>query len=295
MKFLLLSDLHFTSDNIESRVDNVFSTCINKFTYILEYASINRLPIIQAGDFFDRPRSWKALSSIIDILIKYKIKIYSVFGQHDLFLYSKSISETSLGVLVNTGLINQLNENISDIPVIGYSWGNPIKDIDNSAKVLVVHREIGLGGKGDVIHPLKFLRDYPMYDLILCADQHEKFIFKEGGRIICNTGPILRRSIDLTSHEPCFFVYDIEIKEIEEVKIPYEKDVFSSEYIKTKNRKKEIDFELNKFIKSTKEISNLNYSMDIKRNILNFVKENDVEDDVIEVIEGYMKGEILAR
>ena len=65
MKFILLSDMHLMERNPVCRLDNIEITQFDKLSYILEYAAINGLPILQAGDFFDRPRCYKVLGSII--------------------------------------------------------------------------------------------------------------------------------------------------------------------------------------------------------------------------------------
>ncbi len=157
MKFVLLSDVHLLYDNPIARKDIARETQLEKILFVLKYASSIKAVILQAGDMFDKPRSWRVLSSIIPILTDYKVPIYSVFGQHDMYLYSEeNKNATSLGVLASTGYVKLLDhyvysfyeaEKATTINIYGCSYGQEVpvpsaKKSRGKRNILVIHRPI---------------------------------------------------------------------------------------------------------------------------------------------------------
>ena len=208
MKLLLISDLHLSSKVPVSRKDNTVNTQFRKLKYVLDYAKENGCLVLQAGDFFDKPRDWYVLSAVISLLrddYRELLPIYVVYGQHDTYFYSDEVrSATSLGVLHSAGIVRVLTKDpvvFNDgLMLYGASYGEDVKDIvveksANHVVVLVIHAPIVSESQwpGDqYIYSKKFLRENSQFDLVLCGDIHQMVAVCEGNRWLVNTGPMVR-------------------------------------------------------------------------------------------------------
>lgn len=235
MKFLLLSDIHATSKNPIGRKDNVMATFFTKFTSILEYAKKHKCIILQAGDFFDKERDWYLLFNIMKLLNKYKVPIYSVFGQHDSYLYSNiNKTPTTLSVLNRTGLIKMLWRAPvkvgRGIKIYGSSWQKPIPKPDdtNPLNILVTHAPVytnPLFPKHKFTKVERFAKQNSGYKLILVGDIHRQFVYMNETTHVVNTGPMLRLdAIEYNSHHrPAAFVYDSKQDTLNKISIPHKR------------------------------------------------------------------------
>lgn len=288
MGYILLSDVHFTLDQPEGRLDNAFDTLIRKLTYVLDYARKNNYNILQAGDFFNSPRNWRSLSALINILLDYQdIYVYCVAGQHDLYLYNQeSFSSTAMGILTDLGLLTLLNNDpieMNNSLLWGASFGQDLPKVtqfQNKQNILVIHQPILMSklwkGQRDVNYAPQFLMDHPEFDLILCGDIHNRFIFVDNNkRIICNSGPLLRReaSLDMLEHRPGFYVYQPLSKNIFWEEIPHETadKVLSREHI---DSTKDLNDKMDKFIELIREEKAVNVSF--KENLEVFLTKTDI-------------------
>jgi DNA repair exonuclease SbcCD nuclease subunit len=298
MKFLLLSDLHISNKNPIGRLDDLAAVQYNKLQFIFDYAKKNDCVILQAGDFFDAPRSYYVLSEMIAFLKKYSdVEIFSIFGQHDTYMYSEETKQaTNLGVLEKSGYIKILNKkayvwdcNESGFwHVYGCSWGQKIPKVKmkEDFNILVIHASVAekaLWHGYDYLNAEKFLEDNENYDIILCGDIHRKFLIERKGRYILNTGPLVRRSADEYnfSHKPCFYVYDTNCNEKKEIIIPHK----SAEEILSRNhieREKEIEIMLDDFISSIKE--DFEGSVNLSDNMRKYLEKNPISQEVKNII-----------
>lgn len=309
MKLILLSDLHLLWDKPKARLDDARATQLNKLEYVLEWADAYKCVVLQAGDFFDSARSFRVLDQTIRLLNKYRqVKIYTIYGQHDTYLYNEeSRSYTSLGILAAAGLVEILGStcwHIGDkgkgVAVWGTSYGANIPKVEGwqlNVKVLVIHKEISNGpiwaGERDYTEAAKFLELYKEYDLILCGDAHQKFLHKKGKRVICNTGPLLRReaSIEMMEHKPGFWVYETENCSTKWVEIPHKPadEVLSREHIEDKQEANEM---LQAFIQAIKTGGQKGLSL--QDNLLRLMQDNDIEPEVRILLSEVTNGEIAA-
>lgn len=236
MQIVCLSDVHLTGRNPVGRRDNITVTQWKKIEYVLSWAKEHDAIIIQAGDLFHKSRDWDILLKSIDILKKYSVPFYCVFGQHDQYYYSSlKNNATTMGILDTMRLITLLRNNrpieIEDILLWGSSWGEEV-DISkvNSSKynILVTHspiseRRIFPGHK--ITRPRTVLRKYKKFKLILAGDVHRFFRLRIGNQQVVNTGPMLRIEANDYNmiHKPCFVVYDTETNKCEKIIIPHKK------------------------------------------------------------------------
>lgn len=318
MKFILLSDCHLTVDKPVARLDSdMLQVGLNKLEYVFQYAYDNGIfNILQGGDFVDVKRSWKLVSALSKFLEVWKnrgVFLSCVKGQHDSYYHDMTNEETILGVLISTKLIRRLEskpyhfdwyskaiEHVShkDIDIYGSSFGEEIPAIQdkNVFNILVCHRQILMSKifkqqEGYDYAPA-FLKEYN-YDLILCGDAHQKFDFKLGKRIVCNTGPLMRLEATdaMMNHQPCFYVFDTEIRKLSTHLIPAKSgsEVLSKDHIAIQKLRKQ---NFDDFIGKVQEIDGQNQSLDFSQNLQAIIKQSKASDNVKYKISEYLaKGE----
>jgi predicted phosphodiesterase len=308
MKFILLSDGHITCDKPIGRLDSdMLQIGIDKLGYIFQHACDNNIPhILQAGDFVDVKRSWELLSSLSKFLDSWKKKgifLSCCLGQHDMYFHDVSNEKTIMGVLISTGLIKRLSSmpyyfgDHSDIAIYGSSFGENIPEpYDISFNILVCHRQILMSKifkqQEKYDYAPAFLKEYN-YDLILCGDAHQKFDFKLGKRIVCNTGPLMRLEAtdDMMNHQPCFYVFDTETRKLSTHLIPAKlgSEVLSKDHIAIQKLRKQ---NFDDFIGKVQEIGGQNQSLDFNQNLQAIMKQSKASENVKYKISEYLaKGE----
>jgi len=308
MKFLLISDFHLMFDNPICRKDSAFKAGIDKLDYILNYAVENDCTILQAGDLFDVPRSWRLIAAVQDVLLKYRQKIYAVYGQHDNYMYSESSKPTTiLGVLSKAGYIEVLSEKPirfeKNIDVYGCSFGHNVPEVLNkeNVNILVIHAPIVESklwiGQENYFLASNFLQENYDYDLILCGDIHRKFFVSNtsNDRFILNTGCLLRIDADEYNftYEPSFAIFDTAAWKIRWNKVPHKpsESVMSRKHILLK---KENERMLDSFVKAIEEgrlKDSGAYSLDFKSNLQKYFEENSIGEDIRQIIFRIMEEE----
>lgn len=282
------------------RLDNTHETQKKKLSFVFEYAYTNDCIILQAGDFFDIPRSWRLLPVYIDFF-KYwvgekKLKIYGVFGQHDVYMYNQATNDrTLLGALAKIGLVEILSSEPvveGDVSIYGTSYGQKIpKPVKGEFNILVIHAPILMGklwSKQEGYYYAPAFLEKNKFDLILCGDIHQKFMFrKDDGRIICNTGCIVRKSVTEWDHTPGFYTYDTDSKEAKWVTIPHEppEKVMSREHLDMVEQKNEM---MEKFISSIKS-REVGEGVSFKEILRQVIEKNRIESPVQKAIAEVME------
>lgn len=238
MKFLLLSDFHITSKQPRSRIGNIIKDFKSKLRFIFRTAEENQADILQAGDLFNSPRDISALYEFLKVRSKFpKVKFYSIFGQHDSYFRNQRVLN-NLSILEKANQIILLKNKpiqINDINLYGCNWGDDIPIPENKINILVIHKPINdkpLYPGHEYTSAISFLEKHD-FNLILAGDIHQKFIKSTNGKIIANTGPILRRDFNEynLSHKPQMFLFDARDPNfIETIYIPYTKSIFDERF-----------------------------------------------------------------
>ena len=226
MKLLILGDTHFRYSNPEKRIDNYWETQLRKLHEVLSiFEAYDCDHIIQVGDFFDSPNvSNYVVSSLIRRFKAWGSKIFCIYGQHDIFGHAaETYKRSPLAILEAAGCIELLDGNGSSLVsekdqqvamIYGASFGQEDPDTkrgNNFYNILVVHDMIGnkpLFPGQDLIKPRIYLEKHKQFDLICCGDYHYRFSFCANGRIICNPGAMMRKTVseyDL-AHRPGVFI-----------------------------------------------------------------------------------------
>lgn len=113
MKLLYFTDTHIRGTNPKNRLDNFYQTLKNKFHEVIEIAKYENVDyILHGGDLFDRPDpSVSIVSDFAKIFNEFRVPIYIVSGNHDIFGHNPStLDRTMLGLLCNLGILNLVND-----------------------------------------------------------------------------------------------------------------------------------------------------------------------------------------
>lgn len=186
------------------------------------------IPIIIAGDLFDRPDN---PAQLVNFALEYlPPKVYACCGQHDLLRHRyKDIDRTSYGTLVRAGRITNLPpkecvEVLGAVPLRlwGFPWGfkprpNPGPH-DLGLDIAIIHRYVWRDGAGYPGAPAEAKvgelgKSLSGYDLALVGDNHQPFecrvkvqtdshLSKPKTCFVHNNGSLLRRHSDEINHRP---------------------------------------------------------------------------------------------
>lgn len=299
MKIGLISDLHLLSKTPENRIDNILVDQWVKLSFVLNYCQDNDVHyILQAGDFFDKPRDWETLYRTIEILSRYNdISVLCVQGQHDKYMRSDD-SVTNLSLLSQLGLITKLNPNFFLYPNIRF-WGLDFQDGMNINKSIADMINSNTLSKTDynilVIHaPITYAPLYPGHEfsqaqvisrsnkdfkVILCGDIHREFLIEAKNRIIANTGPMIRKENNdyNQNHTPNFLILDTNNNHINRISIPHNT---SKHIFKTAVSTNETI--LSEFVSAIQ--NPIQNDVNIFTCIERFVKDNDIDPEVTKII-----------
>jgi len=213
IKLIAAADLHIHDRKPENRTGDYFRQVLNKFEQIVKITHQEKASLLIAGDFFDSPSvSYNVVRSILAIIKKYKVPIYTISGQHDQRYHVSGLSNTPLGLLYETGYVNDLTLPINaEKGFIGASWGEEPK---SEADVLVLHRMVTKDGplwhgQENFISAKELLKQYPWAKVVITGDNHLPHLVNYLGRYQLNCGSMMRSSKDQIDHKPA--VYQIKI------------------------------------------------------------------------------------
>jgi len=284
MKFVCLSDIHLIEKNPGCRKDNLVEEQFKKLSFIFDYAKKNNCRILQAGDFFDKPRSYFLLVRLFEMNMP---QIISVPGQHD--MYNRNLMYNNFDILSKTGYINYCGGGndieFENIVIKGCPYGAELpKPSQNTKNILVIHAPI----RDEELYPghiytdaHKFLVENK-FDLIVCGDMHKKFYSDYGGRYIVNSGCMNRTKRDLYDHSPGFWVFDFDKTQLEWIEIPHESSEKAIDMFTEIEDRTDIDFSI-----SAKNISCS--GIDVVKNLIDLIKKMKIKKRVLKVIDNTIK------
>lgn len=302
MKILMLSDIHFRYTAPRGRIDDYYEEQFKKFGFLLRQ---DWDLMLQAGDFFHSPNPpLSLLNRLISLLNEYQDnrEILVIPGQHDIYMRSKDMNRTAMGLLTILGYLTDINGfqqryKYWKYLIHGKGFGSDF-DIDtckldpDRINILVIHDMIGnepLFPGHEITDAKQFLKSHN-FDLILCGDYHYPFLEKSGmGKCILNTGCMMRMTRDERdmNRQPHAYIYDTDTSRFSLIRIPHKSadEVFTFSNTKVRN---EMDLGLEQMVENLKRKGKVGISF--MENLANYIKENDVNEDVVDLI-----NEVLGR
>ncbi len=170
MRFLYLTDSHIRGSNPKSRLDNFQETLLEKLEEVNNIAMEKNVDyILHGGDLFDRPDvSLSVINDFSRMFTNFHCPIYIISGNHDIFGHNpKTINRTILGLLVNLGVFNLVNDRkiILEkdgirVQLTGYPYTNDMDYVENIENYKVLEVEDGVDYSIHMTHG--FLMDKPI-------------------------------------------------------------------------------------------------------------------------------------
>ena len=259
---IFISDMHILGENPICRTDNLVEEQDNKLEFIVSFANEKKAIILNSGDQTDTPRNFISFYKLSSHLKNLEEKMYCCLGQHDKYMRTKNESSTNL--LIKLDQMTKLSENpikVENFYLYGCDFEEEVPKPNTKNNILVIHDSITT--KELVIKNVEFkeaedfLLKHKEYDIIICGDIHRRFFLEINGRVIMNSGPILRKDASnyFLDYKPSFFFYDKTKKKISLIEIPHKKNVISRTHLELKEkREKNINFDIGE---NTKNIDKL--------------------------------------
>lgn len=303
MKFLYLQDFHIKGKNSRNRKGDYFSDCMTKLDEVLGLANTCKVEaILDGGDFFDAPEpSYKILDTIADKVEKYKIPIYSLFGNHSQRYSSNEHSKyTGLAHLFKRSKYFQYADFFDNHSEETESDGYIIKPIDYHNDVEEQIKNEGImfsetkAWKIAIVHAFVCPKPFPYAshavcddiktnaDIVLVAHYHSQWEKKVGNTLFLDIGCLGRNSITEANIEPQVLLLDTEKRRHEIIKLKSAKQAEEIFDLSKIEELKSGDKDLEQFIKSLESADF--QSTNIKDIITEISKEQNVDKNITDLI-----------
>ncbi len=306
MRLLLLSDCHVRSSVPAGRIDNFMENQWKKWQYICKVAKKENVDaILQAGDLFDIPNpSYSLISEFLFVLLEdISFPIYYINGQHTLFMRNKNINKTIFGILqyliIDTGYPQELFHQMfsygdcigDNVYLYGNNYGDGYKDIKvrnkDAINILVTHDSIGnksLYPGHNITKAENFLATFKDFQIILCGDIHYPFFIQQKGRVILNTGCLLRqkRIAEDMNRKPHFYTYNTETNKWKKYYVPILPVEQTFDLISKKEESSEQGAIMIEFVEKLKQKEGV--GIEYLKNLKLFMEENEVSKETKELI-----------
>ena len=299
MKIGLLGDIHARVRAPAGRQDDWFVAQLGKFVAAMTWFKEQECELIlQPGDFFDAPRPVNfVMSTYINTLTLYNIRLFAVLGQHDTYYHDVVNSErTALNVLQAADVAHLISADPAlhgNIRIYGASWGQepPVlrRKPEGTINILVAHASVGdkpLWPGHKLPSPGQYAKDHPGYDLILLGDYHYSYQTTYKDTTIVNMGCMMRmrNTPKDRDHKPRVGIYDTEKGEIETMYLPIEPSVLVFATAPTKSEPSE---PLQEFLDRLRDTGVLGTSF--TDNLQTIMKEKKANKDVRGIADDIMK------
>lgn len=125
---LLIGDIHFRDRPPSSCTESYLDDLLDMLEYTSKIANLLKADVVLAGDVFDQKlpsrTSHSTILRILSVLKKFDRIPYGVVGNHDISsdVHSSTYEKQPLGVLFESGWLEELNGWAGDIPVFGVPW-----------------------------------------------------------------------------------------------------------------------------------------------------------------------------
>lgn len=293
---ILTADSHLRDSVPICRTDDFLSAQERKFQFIIDLAYKYGVPILHAGDVFDKPKSSPWLEAeVIRIFTDYRM--IAIPGNHDLPSHRiELLNHSSFGVLQAAKIIKFTGDEsfllTSNTEVHLYPWGTALKGLfgmmtgssGNSGRdrIAIIH-DMVTETKGepwiDSTMGGRILRKAKGFKLILTGHNHKAFVIKSRGKLLVNPGSMMRTSADQIGYRPRVYLWDEKTNEVEAVYLPIEKGVIDRSHLDSKERR---ETRMSAFVERL--VDDYEISLSFEKNLEEFFSMNKTPKSVRELI-----------
>jgi DNA repair exonuclease SbcCD nuclease subunit len=267
--------------------DEWLNVQMDKLEQMVQYGIKNEHhDIIFAGDFFHKFSDTTTLVNLVmGFFTKYRnIRFYIIYGNHDLKNHNKEFNlQTSLltiGYLPNVTVVTEYRSiDIEGKQVDFFGFGQKL--CDKGGDIAVIHK---FAYKNKPWHDAPEAGNFKnvadqleQYELIVCGDNHERFIANYEGQVFLNCGSMTRRKIDQRDFEPHF--YAMTGWKIHSIPFEINEDVWDP---KKGNVEKLKDGAMKEVAK--KFDSHVVVDLDFEDNLDKYCDQNNIEDEYYDFI-----------
>jgi exonuclease SbcD len=297
MKFLFLTDSHWTDIRPKNRIDDIMESQFAELGEIIEICHENNIDqILHGGDTFNtRKPSHGLIVHLLDWCKQLNLPIFTVIGNHDEIGYNlDSVRNSGLGILLESGAFNTFeklvfeNEKVVIKPVhcsldFQQSYMFP-KEYDGWTKIILSHNYIIPSDTMpfDFIHPRDIQTNA---NLVLCGHYHLPFDYLgENGTRWINPGAISRWSLSERDRTPQVLIITINggKLDVEYIKLKSSKpgsEIFDVNAVEIQRQQ---DRNIDQFAKSLESTTFLD--IDIEQVVRTAGKEQNIDEEILNVI-----------
>lgn len=279
---ILMADLHLRSNSPVCRKDDFLTAQFKKLNFIFALAQKHEAIVLISGDVGNKPQwpNW-LLEKTIKIINQYKVKIFVVLGQHDLQAHQLSQwKRGGCGVLHAAEAIKVIFEPVeinNEFVIYPFHYGqeitNPEKDDSNLPMIAMAHTMVvetkDLFPDQNAPKGHQLLKKYPGFSTMLSGDNHNPFVCKHEGRILCNPGSVFRTNAAQVEHKPRVYLFYAKSNSVEPVYLPIEKNVISREHIDIAGEKSD---RMDAYLERLK--NDVEVELSFEQNIENYFQKN---------------------
>jgi DNA repair exonuclease SbcCD nuclease subunit len=217
MKIAVVGDTHI-GNQVSTRSDNYFDTCLNKLRQIFEANEV----VFFLGDIFNTPViDTGKLFEVCSLFMEYpQVKKYTILGNHDVYnMNENTLFKTSLGMVVLMGLITLIQD--SNVEVGGLTFGAMTLNFKdrkpNSADIILGHHFYNLNCS-DSYSDEELNELYPKAKLIFLGHDHQHY---EPSEKVYRPGSLLRNASTEynRTRKPVYYQLDTEANSLSKVKV----------------------------------------------------------------------------
>lgn len=242
---IIVGDIHYRDDQPVCRTDDFWETQKRKAVWLRGLWEDNGKPIVlQPGDVFHR---WKSSPQVISTVLKYFPPMITIPGNHDLPNHNLELFDKSALAVIEQHQdwsVERFWRDLGQMDLMTFPWGiEPVrsrKDYSTTINVMMAHTMIvdsEIPFEGEMAD--SFLRRMKGYDLIITGHNHKPILKHHYARdnsrvqILVNPGSFTRQSAD-ENHKPRVYLWYAKDNRLEEVFVPIEEGVITSDHLDKK-------------------------------------------------------------
>lgn len=285
-KGIITADWHLSQTRPRARCDlDWIKTQNDIVNQVYEKAVEKDCDVFIVGDIFhsNSDASFEIVNIVQDFakrLMKHGLKLYIICGNHDLPYHSSlNLSKSAVGVLLNSENIYKVADYSDDVAGANFDEETENKRIVFK-HILTFKDESEIPPNVDAVTAQDLLDEFDKAKYIFTGDNHHSFIYKKNGKIVINSGCLIRRNSDFKSYIPIIYYVDEKENVCESFEIIDNEDLIDDSYILQENERNE---RIESFVDKLKKTKGV--SLDFIDNVQNEMKHNKFETELLQVVD----------